>query len=174
MMEISLAAVIAATLAATVAWYLRGLRAEAVQASLEIRAAGAEKGLADRIQELDALKSVHVRVVDQHREEATRRAVAEERAAQLPDLQLSYQIKEGNQVTEQQGVHVSSPSHLLSCANKRADHVGCGVCLACAWRSLNGQDAGRHLFDDPNSCFQHGLARFAKDSTLIDRRTTQQ
>lgn len=67
-------------------WYVRSVRARAEFAPVETRLSTAEQQLAERMLELEALKSAHTRIIDQHREETQRRAAAEERATWLPDL----------------------------------------------------------------------------------------
>ncbi|HEU4601469.1 MAG TPA: DNA recombination protein RmuC [Steroidobacteraceae bacterium] len=79
-------AAVAALVAAFAAWVLRGMRAAAVQAAFEARLSAAEQQVAERTAECEALKSAHLRVVEQHRQESERRATAEERSARLSEL----------------------------------------------------------------------------------------
>jgi hypothetical protein len=68
------------------AWLLRGSRAQAEIAAVAARLESLEQQHAQRLEELSALKSVCANAIGQHREESERRAVAEERAARVPDL----------------------------------------------------------------------------------------
>ncbi len=86
MMEIILVAATAGCLMAIAAWYVRGLRFHAERAALDTRLTFLGRNLEERTRELDALKSAHVRIVEQHREESSRRATAAEKAERVPDL----------------------------------------------------------------------------------------
>lgn len=92
-MEIILA-IACGLLIGALAWHVKSARAWAELAQVETRLATIEQHHAERTRELEALKSAHVRVVDQHREEAQRSAAAEERAARLPELTASIEQRD--------------------------------------------------------------------------------
>lgn len=85
-MDMIAIAAMAAFLAGTGGWYLRGLRAQAAHALLEERLSAVERNLVERTRELDIAKSAHARSLEQHRQEASQRAAAEAVAARLPEL----------------------------------------------------------------------------------------
>lgn len=94
------------------AWYVRGIRARAELAPLEIRLSTVEQSHTERTRELEALKGAHVHIIDQHREEAQRRAAAEERAARLPEL--AGRIEERDQLLLQRQARIATLETQLS------------------------------------------------------------
>jgi DNA recombination protein RmuC len=87
MTQIILIAATAGALAAAITWLARGVQFAAARATADARLAVVQHQLLERTTELQMLKSAHARLLDQHREESSGRAAAEEKAARLPDLE---------------------------------------------------------------------------------------
>ncbi len=86
MFVISIATAAAGLAGFVLAWALRGARARIEVTTLVTRLQSLEQQHAQRLSDLEMMKTAHEQVVGEHRAETERRAAAEERAARLAEV----------------------------------------------------------------------------------------
>jgi DNA recombination protein RmuC len=96
-------AIVASALSAgaILAWLVRGAHSKAAIARLEVQLASAQQQFDARSREFDALKGEHARVLESRNTDLERRAVAEEKAGRVPELETQLRQRAAT-VAEQQ------------------------------------------------------------------------